>query len=329
MATQHASLKRLRPPLSGFIVDGFNFCEADVRHYLLTHAHSDHTCGLHASFDLGTVYCSSVTARVLRATIGLPEKRITTIDVGQSIEVEGVQITALDAGHCPGSLMFLLEHLATGHTALHTGDMRASQPIREAVCAALLRRGLLRLCHRCNHSPSPTTSAIAATAAATAAAETTDAAASPSPLAVDVLYLDTTYSSPRWRFPPQPDALRCLAAVTAAELRREPRTLFVVGSYQVGKEKAIAAVARAAGGRALLSERRALSLKLCGLWDAELHTVDAADPQESSGEQVSLEGTPRGAERSREEPRGAERSREEPRGAERSREEPILTPERP
>ncbi|EOD24091.1 hypothetical protein EMIHUDRAFT_450684, partial [Emiliania huxleyi CCMP1516] len=133
MATQHASLKRLRPPLSGFIVDGFNFCEADVRHYLLTHAHSDHTCGLHASFDLGTVYCSSVTARVLRATIGLPEKRITTIDVGQSIEVEGVQITALDAGHCPGSLMFLLEHLATGHTALHTGDMRASQPIREAV----------------------------------------------------------------------------------------------------------------------------------------------------------------------------------------------------
>ena len=133
MATQHASLKRLRPPLSGFIVDGFNFCEADVRHYLLTHAHSDHTCGLHASFDLGTVYCSSVTARVLRATIGLPEKRITTIDVGQSIEVEGVQITALDAGHCPGSLMFLLEHLATGHTALHTGDMRASQPVREAV----------------------------------------------------------------------------------------------------------------------------------------------------------------------------------------------------
>ena len=233
MATQHASLKRLRPPLSGFIVDGFNFCEADVRHYLLTHAHSDHTCGLHASFDLGTVYCSSVTARVLRATIGLPEKRITTIDIGQSIEVEGVQITALDAGHCPGSLMFLLEHLATGHTALHTGDMRASQPVREAVCAALLRRGLLRLCHRCNHSPSPTTSAIAATAAATAAAETTDAAASPSPLAVDVLYLDTTYSSPRWRFPPQPDALRCLAAVTAAELRREPRTLFVVGSYQV------------------------------------------------------------------------------------------------
>ena len=92
MATQHASLKRLRPPLSGFIVDGFNFCEADVRHHLLSHAHSDHTCGLHASFDLGTVYCSSVTAPVLRATIGLPEKRITTIDVGQSIEVEGVQI---------------------------------------------------------------------------------------------------------------------------------------------------------------------------------------------------------------------------------------------
>jgi len=42
----------------------------------------------------------------------------------------------------------------------------------------------------------------------------------------------------------------------------------------VGKEKAIEAVARAAGGRALVSGRRALSLRLCGLWDDSLHTED-------------------------------------------------------
>ena len=67
MATQHAAVKRLAPPLHAFIVDGFNFIEPDCRHYLLTHAHSDHTCGLHGSFDVGTIYCSALTARVLRA----------------------------------------------------------------------------------------------------------------------------------------------------------------------------------------------------------------------------------------------------------------------
>ena len=89
MATQHASIKRLRAPLSRFIVDGFNFCEPDVRHYFLTHAHSDHTTGLTASFDLGEVYCSALTARMLRATIGVKAKLIHTIEVGESIEVEG------------------------------------------------------------------------------------------------------------------------------------------------------------------------------------------------------------------------------------------------
>lgn len=74
MATQHVAVKRLRAPLDGFIVDGFHYCQPDVRHYLLTHAHSDHTCGLHASFDLGTIYCSSTTARILRATLGVQPK---------------------------------------------------------------------------------------------------------------------------------------------------------------------------------------------------------------------------------------------------------------
>ena len=46
----------------------------------------------------------------------------------------------------------------------------------------------------------------------------------------------------------------------------------------MGKEKAIEAVARASGGRALVPPRRATSLRLCNLWDERLHTEeDAAD----------------------------------------------------
>ena len=193
MATQHASIKRLRAPLSRFIVDGFNFCEPDVRHYFLTHAHSDHTTGLTASFDIGEIYCSALTGRMLRATIGVKAKLIHTIEVGESIEVEGARVTALDAGHCPGALMFLFE--AEGHRALHTGDCRASPDVVAAAVAAVC--------------------------------------GPPARGGLDILYLDTTYASPRWDFPPQPESLSMMQRIVEAELAREPRTLFIVGSYSV------------------------------------------------------------------------------------------------
>ena len=338
MATQHAGLKRLRAPLEFAIVDGFNFVQPDVRHYFLTHAHSDHTCGLHGSFDVGTVYCSALTARVLRATLGVRQKVIQTIEVGQTLVVEGVAVTALDAGHCPGSLMFLFVHLATGHRALHTGDCRAREPIVRAAAAAASRAtaaaatalaagspdaaaaayiaanatadgptsasspsssgssGVSSSC--CNSSggsngapdaaavsksepaasaPSSSTAATASTTP-TAAAPAAAAAAAAAASILDVLYLDTTYAQSRWTFPAQERSLEQLAAVVASELEREPATLFIVGSYQVGKEKAIRAVTIASGGRALVPSRRALSLRLCHAWEELLHTeADAPD----------------------------------------------------
>ena len=54
------------------------------------------------------------------------------INVGDSIHIDelATTLTALDAGHCPGSLLFLLEHGPTKLCVLHTGDMRASEHIR-------------------------------------------------------------------------------------------------------------------------------------------------------------------------------------------------------
>ena len=270
MATQHAGIKRLAAPLDKFIVDGFNFCEPDVHHYFLTHAHSDHTCGLRSSFDLGTIYCSALTARFLRATFGTKQKILQTFEPGDTIEVEGVAITAIDAGHCPGSLMFLFVHLTTGHRALHTGDCRASPDVVAAAVKAA----------KDAVAASTTEQTVSSSSAA---ASSSSSASSSVPIAprgslIDTIYLDTTYAQPRWTFPSQPASLEMLEAIVAAELAREPKTLFVVGSYQVGKEKAISSVARASGGRALVPSHRALSLRLCHAWDDGLHTEQPDAP---------------------------------------------------
>ncbi|KAL3909838.1 MAG: hypothetical protein SGPRY_009285, partial [Prymnesium sp.] len=137
MSTQLAGLKRLAPPLDGFIVDGFNFVESSVRDYFLTHAHSDHTTGLTSAFTAGTIYCSHVTARLVMASLGVSEARLVRIAPGESIRLGPVLVTALDAGHCPGALMFLFHHTDLHYTALHTGDFRASEEVRERAVEAL------------------------------------------------------------------------------------------------------------------------------------------------------------------------------------------------
>ena len=111
MATQHADVKRLRAPFDGFVVDGFNFTKTfpGVRHWLLTHAHSDHTCGLSGGFDAGTIYCSEITKRLVTRDVSARlGERMVVINAGDSIHIEELSttLTALDAGHCPGLYCF-------------------------------------------------------------------------------------------------------------------------------------------------------------------------------------------------------------------------------
>ncbi len=263
MATQSAELKRLRAPLDFFIVDGFAFTRPDVRHYFLTHAHADHTAGLRSSFNAGMIYCSEVTARLIVKKLGVDRSLLRTIEVGEEMVVEGTRVVALDAGHCPGALMFLFRH-PSGHRALHTGDCRASDDVIAGACRAM---GIAA--PTCE---APARASEPACSSSTGGARPARGAALPRGSALDVLYLDTTYASPRWRLPPQEAVLRRIGELVGAAIAREPRTLIVVGSYSIGKEKAIRAAATAAGGRALVSGARGESLRHCGEWDDAVHT---------------------------------------------------------
>ena len=63
-----------------------------------------------------------------------------------------------------------------------------------------------------------------------------------------------------------------MRAIAAEEVLREPNTLFLVGSYSIGKENAIEAVAKGAGSQALVNFNRARTLKLSGRWDSAVYT---------------------------------------------------------
>ena len=148
----------LRCGASGFAVDywGHSSCVGAV---FLTHAHSDHLCGLDGEWAPNgrTVFCSAITkALVLRkfpalakradvkivalsqgtpTVVRLPDRSSGTLKNSKALlatllpvsDYEKqtdtlLTVTALDAGHCPGSVSFLFE--GDCGRVFHTGDWR-------------------------------------------------------------------------------------------------------------------------------------------------------------------------------------------------------------
>ncbi|XP_053674727.1 uncharacterized protein LOC128725030 [Anopheles nili] len=115
---------------TNFAVDAFRYGEIEgVTHYFLTHFHADHYIGLKKTFSYPLIM-SPITARLVKSFINVSEEHFRLIELHQSIFIDGVEIIALDANHCPGGIMFLFR-LPDGTNMLHTGDFRASPDMEE------------------------------------------------------------------------------------------------------------------------------------------------------------------------------------------------------
>ncbi|CAG4932463.1 unnamed protein product [Colias eurytheme] len=113
-----------------FAVDAFAYGDIpNVKHYFLTHFHSDHYSGLKKNFNK-LLFCSKITADLCVSRLGVNMKHIHIMNVDESIKIDGVEVMAVDANHCPGAVMLVFT-LPSGKTLLHTGDFRAS-PIMES-----------------------------------------------------------------------------------------------------------------------------------------------------------------------------------------------------
>ena len=101
----------------------------------MTHIHTDHLKGLKDDWNLGRIYCSKVTRRLLIDrypnlkvhTIGLELQEEHLIYLDKTQNEESITVTLFDSNHCPGSVMYLFKGIIG--SVLHTGDFRYSRRI--------------------------------------------------------------------------------------------------------------------------------------------------------------------------------------------------------
>lgn len=110
-----------------------------VRLFFLSHMHSDHTAGLTSTWSNKSIYCSPVTATLLKLKLQVKEKWIHPLELGEpcmlpldDIGKERLTVTLMDANHCPGAVMFLFQGYFG--TILYTGDFRYTPSMLREQC---------------------------------------------------------------------------------------------------------------------------------------------------------------------------------------------------
>lgn len=137
----------------------------------------------------------------------------------------GVFVTAIDANHCPGAALLYFE--TSWGQFLHSGDMRwdpatmRSNPQLAALASKALAQGR----------------------------------------GMDVLFLDTTFCNKQATFPAQPIVLREIADMCAAFLEGATRPLMLVGTYTIGKERVLLALAERFRSRVFVSPEKYASTR--------------------------------------------------------------------
>ncbi|KAL3815300.1 hypothetical protein ACHAXA_006802 [Cyclostephanos tholiformis] len=209
-----------------FICDGFHYaCGTLSSNYFLTHFHFDHYGGISKNWNDGTIYCSLPTANLVIQQLGVDKKYLHPIAMNTPTIIfsrgKPVTVTLLDANHCPGAVMFLFE--VGSRRILHVGDFRWDREL-------MMRMPQLQAFG--NSSPR-----------------------------LDEIFLDTTYCDAKYTLPTQEEAILAAIEVVTKEMEiskkeKSMKTLFLFGSYTIGKERIYMSVAESLKSRVYVDGRR-------------------------------------------------------------------------
>uniref|UniRef100_A0ACD5XCF5 Uncharacterized protein n=1 Tax=Avena sativa TaxID=4498 RepID=A0ACD5XCF5_AVESA len=134
-----------------FAVDTWGPSSRRRRHRFLTHAHRDHLVGAGAApDDGGIVYATRLTMSLARRHFPhLDQGEFVEVEVGKTLVVDDLagafSVTAYDANHCPGAVMFLFE--GEFGSILHTGDCRLTPDcVQDLPLKYIAKRGKENIC---------------------------------------------------------------------------------------------------------------------------------------------------------------------------------------
>ncbi|QRV74289.1 DNA repair metallo-beta-lactamase [Ceratobasidium sp. AG-Ba] len=263
-----------------------------VTAYFLSHAHSDHYTNLSSSWKHGPIYCSVTTANLIKFMLRVDPKWVKPLPENESVEIPdtgGVRVTLIDANHCPGSSLFVFN----GKQTVNAGDSPVKSPfVGSDRQFTYLHCGDFRACPA--HALHPAIRGHR----------------------IDIVYLDTTYLSPkalvidacaelakqnvrgdkavkgRTSLPPKQTTVGGWfkpSAKLAAKLESQPSTelvdpgeqkpLVVVGTYTIGKERVLKAIAQALSSKIYCNSRKH-AVFMCQA-DPALHAMLTKDPADA------------------------------------------------
>ena len=197
-----------------------------VKHFFLSHMHSDHIQGLTPSWR-NKLYCSEVTKKLLIHKFGIRDDIIIDIEIGTPKIIDhDFCVTLFDANHCPGAVMFLFEGVFG--RILYTADFRCDANMLESFRSRSLVDVVVDSCNPCSLG------------------------------AVDVVYVDNTYFDKAVQFPSKEEATEEIFKI----IERHPFRQVLFVCYSLGKEDLLVKLATRLSEWIIVSQEKMDLLKV-------------------------------------------------------------------